>query len=600
MLELGIYDDFFSYPSKMTLDDFKKTFDEKNQYKYYLMKNNFSRFWYELNLELRKKYLELANINQGSYNQLNNLIRYVYDLEIGQIDNLFFQGQCKDLNFDIENETVKQYYRFNHNISGFWSNLTPELKLKFINLVQSHEFTIGETINDFSYNYTEFDFENSHKNLDIIKRFNKYKSPDGIEVSFHTQIDVDNFTSDNKKINIHSFGKNKITSINNLPEGLEELYTNCEYVNDYNNLPQTLRKFTCVVNESVELNNLPNELEELDVSSNYNNKLIKNLPNSLKILKSSRNNVEEIINMPDNLMYLDLDENNISKLKNLPNKLIYLIAKRNSISKIENLPSGIEYLDLSYNKISILEGIPEPVQYLNLEKNLITQIDITNPNILYLNCGFNKITNISGLPNNLQYLILDYNEKIYEINHFPSSLKYLSINCCGFESFENIPTSLEYLALSGNNFSQLVIPQSVKYLLSSYNKNLTMIELPLDLKYLNIESSGITNLENLPDSIVVLDISSTLIKNITLPSKLRKLYVIDCDLEVVHNYHNRIEEMDWDIEKSLFYIFPNNLETTHGGGVEIEKDFILPYGVSIRKTQDLYYKYIEPLDFNKL
>ncbi len=605
MLAISIYDKFFSSQSEILEKKFKEAFNQNNQWdgpQYFIMKNNFARFWYELDLVQRNKYLELVEIDQSNYSNLNLIIRYVYDLKIGEFDEKFFNSECKKLDFDLKNDNVKQFYRFAHNLSAFWLNLDLDSKIKFLDLVYKHTFKIEEIV--CKPIYCANNYESIYKKLDIVQGCLKYKSPDGIPVHEYSQEQIDNLGSETKILYIHNMNsRNIITSINNLPEGIEELYVNCPQILNYDNLPESLRKLSCRINDniinSVSLNNLPNGLKELEIQSSNSDRFTNNLPPNLKILKITNSNIYEIpLNLPNSIIYLDLSSNLIYKVKNLPSELEYFKCDNNQISTIEYLPNKIKYLDLGNNKIDTIENIPASTEYLDLQYNNIKVVDLLIDKILYLDLSNNKIESIENLPPNLEYLKLHNNARLSEIKKFPNNLKYLNIYKCKFESLDNLPESLIHLDISSNYFSEIKVPNGVEYLNIGDNENIIDIKLPKNIRHLDIEATGISTLDNLSDNIVYLNISNTPIKNIVLPSGLQHLYFVDCNLDSMENYNHEIRVMRWNISNKEIKCFPNNLDYIYEE--DNEKKIILPYGVSVRKTQDLYYEFIKPTNFNRI
>ena len=85
------------------------------------------------------------------------------------------------------------------------------------------------------------------------------------------------------------FNKPLCSSLDNLPNEVEELVLGY-YVNlELNNLPTSIKKIS-IRNELYdhELNNLPNSLELLELPPTYN-KIIKNKPPLLSVIKSNKN-----------------------------------------------------------------------------------------------------------------------------------------------------------------------------------------------------------------------------------------------------------------------------------------------------------------------
>lgn len=590
MLDISTYDKFFSHQLTISKDEYKeyfKTGDNTrfNEPNYYTMIYNFSRFWYNISKNLRLQYLMLAGLSEELYDELNKVIMYVYDISFEQFDKIFFDGDCANLEFNTAERIVLLLYKFKYNICAFWNCLTLEEKTKFINLIDAHEFKIKELEPAKPYDYHYYKF--AYKRLEVYSKFQQYKSPDSTPIRDYTQADVDNFKHGIKKLDIIGF--DKITSLDNLPETVEELYIGCPKLKSYDNLPQSLKILRLgQMNDSCNLNNLPNNLEDLDVSNNGIKELINNIPPNLKILKSVGNNIEFIEGLSNSLIYLNLTQNLITKLENLPTTLLYLKCKNNKIELIENLPPNLEYLDLSDNKIKSIGFIPPNVKYLDLSSNSINIIDLTHPNILYLNCSMCEIKNVLNLPTNLEYLNLDGNSSLDLLNCIPNSLKYLSINGCEISELVDLPNELIYLNVGYNKIQSLQVPESVEYLDIS-NTSIKHIDLPKGLVDLKMEQTSITEI-NLPEQLLCLDISFNNIPYIKLPPKLQHFDFLDCNFKQIENYSDTITMMCCNLDDTRLKYFPNNLMTFYAG--ENENPVILPFGVSIRKSYDIFYRYI--------
>ncbi len=200
MLSISDYDIFLSFPLKLSEEDYKKIFNNKlyDRSDYCLMKYNFSRFWYYLGLQHRLDFLEFIGLNVNFYDEYNKVIKYVYDVSIIEFDNKFTDGKCQELNFDWKVEIVRLVFKFKHNFALFWSGLTLENKEKFIQLINEHEFTDGSNDDNELY-YNESIYRDSHKNLEIYKKYKSFESPDSYIVHNYTQESVNNFEYGVKK-----------------------------------------------------------------------------------------------------------------------------------------------------------------------------------------------------------------------------------------------------------------------------------------------------------------------------------------------------------------------------------------------------------------
>ena len=133
--------------------------------------------------------------------------------------------------------------------------------------------------------------------------------------------------------------KGEITSISNLPEGLEKLVAGHQYL--------------------IELENIPTSIKELDIQHNF----IPNLDiSSLTKLKK-----------------LEISDNHFTKLENLPDSLEELYCNNNRI-KVLNLKDvlSLRVLHTSNNKAIIIENLPPSIVDFKSENNPFIEIDYAN------------------------------------------------------------------------------------------------------------------------------------------------------------------------------------------------------------------------------
>lgn len=134
--------------------------------------------------------------------------------------------------------------------------------------------------------------------------------------------------------------KGEITSISNLPEGLEKLVASHQYL--------------------IELENIPLSIKEIDIQHNFINDLdISRLKNLIK-LEVSDNHLNKLENIPDSLeeLYCNNNRINLLNLKDLL-KLRVLHTSNNKTIIIENLPPSIvdfksennPFIEIEYNNL---------------------------------------------------------------------------------------------------------------------------------------------------------------------------------------------------------------------------------------------------------
>jgi hypothetical protein len=135
----------------------------------------------------------------------------------------------------------------------------------------------------------------------------------------------------------------EITSISNLPNGLEKLKCNHQLL--------------------IELSDLPSSLEELDCQYNYIEHLELSKLNKLKVLQISNNHFRKLENLPESLeeLYCNNNRINILNLKDLLSLRVLHCSDNKSII-IEHLPPSI--VDLKSENNPFLE-----INYANLHSN---------------------------------------------------------------------------------------------------------------------------------------------------------------------------------------------------------------------------------------
>ncbi len=402
---------------------------------YETAQKNFSRFWYELELKSRLKWLELANLEPELYDEFNKIIRYVYDISAIQFDKLFYDSfySNNDHMFNIDGIPNKLYW-FKHDITRFWNSLNLEEKNKFIGLIDTHEFTIGELCKKYSC------FKQFEKIVIYNQRYNQKK--------------VDNLPT-----NIYELGCSncKIKNLDNLPARIVSIDCSENCIENLDNLPENLSTLICYSNNIKSLNNLPNKLEHLNAGYNSLSEL-KNLPNSLKVLIVEHNDLVDITGLPENLEKLDISWNdniqsfeglpqNLKVLRcitcegvvdNLPEKLESLIMTGSHIDSIIKLPLSLKYLDISGTLIEQLNDIPPNLEYLNVAETKITCLDNLPPTLVFLDIQTSSVEKLGILPYGLKELFIGYS-KIKNTN-LPVTLQRLYFN--GIDCFTELPDSI--------------------------------------------------------------------------------------------------------------------------------------------------------------
>lgn len=233
-----------------------------------------------------------------------------------------------------------------------------------------------------------------------------------------------------------SLSANSLTS-SNLNKDLFE-YNKCKILNLSQNK----------ISDKEIFNYIPTWIHDLNLSTNrfYEDFILKNDFNDLKILNVSNNNIERFEIKLDNLIQLYVGNNqitylNISECKNLNT----LIANNNCLDEnniifAEN-NNKLSKIDFSYNnfkKFPIHQS--DAIEYINFEHNEIQKVPKNTifKNLSYINLSLNKINKIS---------------KEFCMNH--KKLKILNVSC---NELINVPNelfnieTLEKVFAFNNNF----------------------------------------------------------------------------------------------------------------------------------------------------
>ncbi len=302
-------------------------------------------------------------------------------------------------------------------------------------------------------------------------------------------------------------GKSFNQSVNNLPSKLKYLKVGDCFNHPINNLPTGLKKLILGLNFNQPIENLP-QLEYFEIigiiNFNYDysapNKVLTNLPNSLKTLKSESRNftIDFVESVPPNVKNLYLTRCCLPvKFKN---KIIEKIYINKYVQLLKNIPTSVE--EITFNKPNCLIEDNKYIQYKfkdeepddNFETDSNNEPDYKKPKTESDNktkftntCDYNKdLTNayvdFRLLPNTVKKLTI---KSIGYDCRFPENLTSLVLeNCFRSIDFNFIPDSIEYLELV-NSIDN-----------SSYNNNIIITKLPANIKYL-VHSYDILNIDEI-------------------------------------------------------------------------------------------------------
>lgn len=307
-----------------------------------IMRNNFSRFWNLLSKEQRMKYIKLSVEKEELYNTMEKIIRY--SCEVSRKDfNLYFMNfdllreefdvySAESLNYDYDD--VDEYNDIKHNILKFWISLTIEKKKKLISIINKYWETNKH--NEF----IKIEYIKNHNEF-VKTPINKYDGGEYFRCEDQGLKNIDLLCHENMKVK--NCNNNKITELDNLPIGLEELY--CEYneIKSLNNLPKCLKILCCRYNDINELLHLLLSLIHLDCSENKINQI--EIPSYLEVFycEDTEINIELFPNML-NVIYLKYTKGNI-KWK-LPYGLKEIVFDENwGCEKYINVPRSVKKMN---------------------------------------------------------------------------------------------------------------------------------------------------------------------------------------------------------------------------------------------------------------
>ena len=202
-----------------------------------------------------------------------------------------------------------------------------------------------------------------------------------------------------KQLKALNLSANKISLIENIPDGIQELNLKGNQISRIENLPKSIHSLNLQWNQINEIENLHLGIKDLNLRKNKISQIEKGkLPSSLKILNLQENYIIRIEHLPKGLKDLRLWKNQIRQIENLPRGLKLLGLTENRISKIEKLPKSLIELNLNRNKIDIFENIPEGLKILNLQENKIKRIKELPLSLQELRMFDNPVENV---PQNL-------------------------------------------------------------------------------------------------------------------------------------------------------------------------------------------------------
>lgn len=169
-----------------------------------------------------------------------------------------------------------------------------------------------------------------------------------------------------------SIGYNYGINIPLLPAGLQTLGIDNLNLSQLPPIPNTLTYLWALSNNFTTLDLFPPNLEILYLNTCPNLTSIENLPNSLQQLYAPSCAISLIDNLPNSIIYLDLLGNQLVSLPNLPTNATTINLQQNNLTYLPALPLMTNELFLSNNQLSCLPFLPTSIYSINLDNNDFT------------------------------------------------------------------------------------------------------------------------------------------------------------------------------------------------------------------------------------
>ena len=141
-----------------------------------------------------------------------------------------------------------------------------------------------------------------------------------------------------------------------LPNSLIRLYCSYNKLTSLPDLPNSLEELLCIGNQLISPLKLPNSLIRLYCSYNKLT-LLPNLPNSLKELRCFGNQLKSLPKLTDSLQVLNCFNNQLTSLPPLPNSLKELYCCNNYLKSLPDLPNSLRELSCFNNRLISLPNL---------------------------------------------------------------------------------------------------------------------------------------------------------------------------------------------------------------------------------------------------
>ena len=165
------------------------------------------------------------------------------------------------------------------------------------------------------------------------------------------------------------YGDVDFSIIRNMGFGqLNAIYLPYGSITSVANLPEGLEIFECPGNLLISLDNLPSSIKQLIINDNYLTTIDLSQTRKLEILIVSNNQIKEIENLPETLINFYCENNRLQRLNLLGlSKLQVLNISNNTITVIENMPKGIADFKM--------ENTPS-IEFRNIDTDAIASLSV--------------------------------------------------------------------------------------------------------------------------------------------------------------------------------------------------------------------------------
>ncbi|SFC66555.1 conserved repeat domain-containing protein/Por secretion system C-terminal sorting domain-containing protein [Flexibacter flexilis DSM 6793] len=301
-------------------------------------------------------------------------------------------------------------------------------------------------------NSTNYQINVSYSNIANLEGIKYFKNVKNLYCSNNQLTSLPNLPSGLQTLDC---GSNQLTSLPALPSGLQTLDCGSNQLTSLPALPSGLQNLNCYYNQLTNLPTLPVSLQYLSCQDNQLTSL-PTLPSGLHSLNCYYNQLTSLPTLPSALSYLACSNNQLTSLPTLPSGLNYLSCQNNQLTSLPTLPSGLNYLSCQNNQLISLPALPNSLRYLYCQNNQLTSLPTLLSNLVELYCNDNQLSSLPILPNGLSFLIC-YNNPLNCLPLLPPNLWHISVTNTNISCIPNSTPNLVAL-INGDSLSPTSLP----------------------------------------------------------------------------------------------------------------------------------------------